>query len=448
MSGSPSSPVDRAPAALNDAEERVLLALSASRTELVDLATALIAFDTTTRDTVAGPRQEQDLQAYLGWRLRRIGAEVDIWEPEPDSVPPSRQVPTQLNWEGYPQLVARLPGTGGGRSLLLNGHIDTVSPEPVSGWTSNPFQAEVRKGMLHGRGAVDMKGGVASIVCAVEALRGCGVRLAGDLLVNTVTDEESTSAGALAVLARGVRADACVVGEPTGLGIGVACRGSLMPTVTIQGRAGHAAAVQPHWQLHGAVSATEKAALVLRAVTKLRETWRDEPGHRHRYLPPGMVVATTISGGQWPVSWADSCHVNCHISYQPGQADADGYGSKVERDFTDWVTRFTATDPWLAAHPPQVTWSSDVPPAEISPNQPVVRAVQDAVRRVGGQARIFGADFWHDGASFTRAGIPSLAFGPGHVRVAHAVDEHVSVDQLIKAAQVIALSAMRYCGVS
>jgi acetylornithine deacetylase len=427
------------------AEGRVFDALAAGRDEIVRLAATLIAFDTTTREGRGCARQEQALQEYLADRLRGAGAEVDLWEPEQRSLADSRQVPADLEWAGYPQLLGRIPGSGGGRCLMLNGHIDVVTTEPRRAWTLDPFRAEVRDGLLYGRGAVDMKGGVACIVFAAEVLARCGVRLGGDLLISAVTDEESTSAGGVATLAHGVRADACIVAEPTALQIGIACRGSLMPSIRVHGRAGHVAAVQPHWRDGGAVSATEKAARVIDAVLALREMWRDDPAQQHPFLPPGKAVVTSIEGGQWPVSYADWCQIDCHISYLPSRADADGFGREVGREFTDWVHRYTAADPWLAEHPPEVSWSIDVPPSEVNPDEPVVRALQAVLTDLGRPAPLFGADYWNDGASFTRAGIPSVVFGPGHVAVAHSVDEHVPVDHLIATAQTLALTAMRFC---
>ncbi len=293
-----------------------------------------------------------------------------------------------------------------------------------------------------------MKGGVAAMVYAAEALARAGVDLGGDLLVNTVTDEESTSAGGVATVGHGIRADACVVCEPTGLTVGIACRGSMLPVITVSGRAGHAAAVQPAWVDGGAVSAAEKAGLVLEAVAALRDRWRLTTAD-HALLPPANVVVTTIAGGQWPVSYADSCQIGCHISYLPRQADSAGYGSLVEREFAAWISDYVSADPWSASHPPTITWGSDAPPAEVGPGEPVVSALAAAAVDVGGGGRVVGADFWHDGATLTNsAGIPAVAYGPGAVANAHSVDEHVPVAELVTAAQTLAVAAMRFCGVA
>lgn len=433
--------------ALEALERAVSDEIAAGREELVDLTAALVAFDTVTRTGAWSAREERRLQEELSRRLTAAGAVVDLWEPAPGTLRCPRQIPDGLRFDGYPQMLARFPGAGSGPTLLLGGHIDVVSPEPRDSWTSDPFRAEVRAGRLYGRGACDMKGGVAAMVYAAEVLARAGVQLGGSLLVNTVTDEESTSAGGVATVARGVRADASIILEPTSLRIGIACRGSMLPVVTVPGRAGHPAAVQPPWRQGGAVSAAEKAALVLEAVGSLRDRWRDAVPHPR--LPPASVVATTINGGQWPVSYADSCDIGCHISYLPNQADGDGYGSLVEREFSEWIEQYVRKDPWLAEHPPSVSWSIDVPPTEVSADEPIVRRLAAAAADVGRGGDIVGADFWHDGATLRRAaGIPSVAFGPGDVWIAHSVDESVVVDDVVAAAQTIAVTAMRFCGLA
>ena len=145
----------------------------------------------------------------------------------------------------------------------------------------------MRDGNLYGRGACDMKGGVGCMVFAAEVLAELGVRLAGDVVVCTVTDEESSGAGGIAAVRHGVRADAGIVTEPTAFDVWVACRGSLTPVITVEGRPGHAEMRQPHWRAGGAVNAIEKMGVVLAAVGRLRDEWRDRPDKQHPYLVAG-----------------------------------------------------------------------------------------------------------------------------------------------------------------
>jgi acetylornithine deacetylase len=430
---------------LSPLEQRVCAAIAAREKELVELLRALVGFDTTTHVAGAAPRQEAALQAYLADRLQAAGASVDVWEPDAALVAGHPMIPDGFTFEGRPQLVARFSGTGGGRTLLLNGHVDIVDVLPLDAWDHPPFDAVVADGAVHGRGSCDMKGGVACMVFAAEILAHMGVRLEGDLIVNTVTEEESTGAGGLAS-ARTLKADAAIVTEPTGLDVWVACRGSLLPTITVEGRSGHAGLAPRHPDEGGAVNAIEKMAIVLEAIRRLREEWALRPGHP--YLSAGDCVPTVIQGGEWIVSHPASCRLDCHIEYLPDQADEQGWGSKVEREFTDWIARAAATDPWLAEHPPRIDWMvGGVPPAEVPADDPIVGAALSAARAVGRPSKLGGLDNWHDGATLTvEAGIPAICLGPGDIYRAHTSSESVPIADLVACAQALAVTALRFCG--
>jgi acetylornithine deacetylase len=432
---------------LSARERDVCEAVAAAEDELVELARRLVGFDTTTHTAGSPPREEAALQAYLAERLGAAGADVRVWEPEPALVEGHRMIPPGFSFDGRPQLAARFEGGGGGRTLLLNGHVDVVDPGASESWAHDPFAAVVEDGVLHGRGSCDMKGGVACMVFASEVLSSLGVRLAGELVVNTVTDEESTGAGGLAS-ARTLQADAAIVPEPTGLGVWIACRGSLLPTITVAGRAGHAGIPPRHPDEGGAVNAIEKMSIVLEAIRRLREEWELRP--RHPYLSPPDCVPTIIEGGEWIVSYPASCRLDCHIEYLPDQADAEGWGTAVEREFTDWVLRAAAADPWLAAHPPRIDWTvGGVPPSSVAADSPVVVAALSAARAVGRASELGGLDNWHDGATLTvEAGIPAICLGPGDIRLAHTASESVPVADLVSCTQALAVAAMRFCGVS
>jgi len=163
---------------LTDAERRVCTEIEARGDDLISLATTLIAFDTTARNVGDPPRDEAALQEYLAELLRESGATSDLWEPEAEDMQGKPLVPPGLDFVGRPQLIARRAGAGGGRSLLFNGHIDVVSVEPRDAWTSDPFAAQVRDGKLYGRGACDMKGGIAAMVFATQVLAQSDIALA------------------------------------------------------------------------------------------------------------------------------------------------------------------------------------------------------------------------------------------------------------------------------
>jgi acetylornithine deacetylase len=438
------TPFDR----LTSLEEKVATAVRGARQEIVDLASTLIGFDTTARNPGDEPRDEAALQGHLADRLRSRGAAIDLWEPPP-TPPDSRFLPPSLDFTGRPQMAATFPGTGGGRSLMLNGHIDAVAPDPVERWTTPPLQADVRHGRLYGRGANDMKGGIAALVVAAETLSRLGVRLKGDLVVCTNTDEESSGAGGFAMVERGIKADACIVAEPSDFQPWISCRGTVTPTITIPGRAGHAEVRQPHWRDGGAVNAIEKTAIVLEAVRRLRDEWRDRADQQHPLLPPGDIVPTLVNGGHWLVTYPASCDLVCDITYLPAMVDDEGTGRSVEREVTDWLNAAALTDPWLAENPLAFTWTCDVVPAEIPADHPLVTLTLETGSQCGRPGAIGALDSWHDAATFTRwGGTPSFSYGPGGFNTAHAVDEYVPVQDLVDLSVIYALVAMRFCGLS
>lgn len=431
---------------LTKSEKFVTEEIERRREELVVLATELIGFDTTSRDLDDPPRNEADLQEYLAERLRAAGAEAELWEPTPEDVAGSRLAPAGLRFDGRPQMMARFPGTGSGRSLLFNGHIDVVPAVPREEWTSDPFQAQVREGNLYGRGAVDMKGGIATMVFAAEVLASLGLRLAGDLVICTVTDEESTGAGGVAAVAHGVRADAGIVTEPTLFDIWVACRGTLLPTITVPGRPGHAGREQRSWRAGGAVNAIDKADVVREALSNLQKEWRERPDQQHPYLSPGHIIATKISGGEWVVSYPSTCRLSYHVAYLPTHADEGGWGTAVQAEIVDWIERAARADAWLTENPPTIEWATEVPATEVSVEEPIIQTMLGASADAGRPSRFWGLDSWFDGATFTRSGTPSIGFGPGDGRLAHTIDEHVPIDNLVHGAQALAIAALRFCG--
>jgi acetylornithine deacetylase len=429
-------------------ERHVVEEIERRRLDLVDLAATLVGFDTRAPDPDLAPRDEAALQAYLAQRLRAAGLHVEVWEPDPSSLPPSTYPLAEgFHFRGRPQLVARADGTTAGPSLLLNGHIDVVNAEPRERWATDPFRADVRDGRLYGRGACDMKGGVAAMVLATEVLRTMDVPLHGALIVNTVTDEESTGAGALASAAHGVSADGGIVPEPTALTLWLGTRGSLMPEIVVEGRAGHAGFPQEHWTAGGAVNAIEKMQVVLDALRALRDEWRERPDAQHPYLRTGTIVPTSFDAGQWIVSHPAIATLRCHVQYLPGQADDDGTGDRVMREIEERVLAAARADPWLEAHPPRITWHGDAPPAFHGPEEPISVATLDAMQSLGLSPEIATRTTWFDAATFSRAGTPTIGFGPGAIAQAHAVDEFVPIDELVRAAQVLAVAAMRFCGV-
>ena len=431
-----------------DADERALVdAIAARRDELIALACELIGYDTTSRaETHAPARDEAALQRALAARLERHGAEIDLWEPAPEDVAGHPLSIEGIEFTGRPQLAARLRGTGGGTSLLLNGHIDVVPATLADGWTQDPFVASIDGENLIGRGACDMKGGIAAMVLAAEVLAEHG-GLTGDLIVCTNTDEESSGVGGLACARHGVKADYAIVPEPSALQVWPACRGSVYCTVTLDGSAGHAEQTHAHWREGGAVNAIRKATFLLAGVDRLREEWRSRSGLRHPLLdPPDIVPTRVVADGGWSVTIPDRAEVDLAVLILPQQADATGWTSDARDEVEAYLRAWCATDSWLAEHPPEFHWYTEVNPSETPVDAPSVQALLYANRELGLPEKLGGLGSWYDGATFAlETGTPALMYGPRSIDWAHTVNEYVPIDDLVHCAQGIALAAWKLC---
>jgi acetylornithine deacetylase len=443
--GGPQSALDAV--TLDDDERALVERVDERRDELVDLACRLIGFDTTSRSSPDDPAREEALfQEAVADRLRGHGAEVDLWEPAPEDVAGHPLSVEGLGFAGRPQLAARLRGSGGGSSLLLNGHIDVVPARREDGWDQDPFEAQVAGGEIVGRGACDMKGGIAAMVLAAEVLAGTRA-LRGDLVVCTNTDEESTGVGGLACARRGVAADHAIVPEPSSLEVWPACRGTVYCTIGVPGRAGHAEQEHPHWRDGGAVNAVDKGRFLLDGVDRLRQEWRSRADLRHALLDPPDIVATRFTADAgWHVTIPDRAEIDLSVLILPQQADARGWTTAAQAEVEAYLRRWCATDSWLAEHPPTFHWHTEVNPSETPVDAPSVRALLGVNAALGLPVRLGGLGSWYDGATFAlETGTPALMYGPRAIDRAHTVGERVPIDDLLACAKGIAVAGWRLC---
>jgi acetylornithine deacetylase len=421
--------------------------------DLVDLLRAMVACNTVSVDLSPGSEhrenEESRIQELMADRLSGLGAEIDQFEPDAEALRNHPMMPPWHHWKGRPITVATLRGGGEGRSLIVNGHIDVVSPGDLARWTSPPFEADVRDGRVYGRGAVDMKGGIAAAIFALEALAANGVRLAGDVIVQTVPDEETCAMGTVAVIERGYRADAGLVPEPTKLRLWIATRGLLHGSVLVPGRSAHAEMNQPGWRDGGGVNAIERAVPALQAFGELSADWATRESKEHPLLGRPCVQPTIIRGGAFISNVPESCRIDINATYLPGDADPDGYGSVPRGEIIDAVRAAAERDDWLAENPPAWTWATDYPPSEIDPDEEIIAVTREAAASMGIDAVGEGIDTTYDGALLTRlAGVPSPAFGPGDLSRAHAPNEWVGVDELVLGARAYARAISAWCGVA
>lgn len=421
--------------------------------DLVALVRDMVGCNTVSVDLSPGSEHRENeegrLQGLLANRLAGLGAEIDQFEPDADALRNHPMMPPWHHWDGRPITVATLRGADGGRSLIINGHIDVVSPGDLERWTSPPFEADVRDGRVYGRGAVDMKGGIAAAIFALEALAANGVRLAGDVIVETVPDEETCAMGTVAVIERGYRADAGLVPEPTKLRMWIATRGLLHGSIVVPGRSAHAEMNQPSWRNGGGVNAIERSVPVLQAFGELSADWATRESKAHPLLGRPSVQPTIIEGGAFISNIPESCRIDINATYLPADADPGGYGSVPRAEILHAVAAAAARDDWLTETPPAWTWATDYPPSEIDPREEILAVTREAAASIGIDATAEGIDTTYDGALLTRlANVPSPAFGPGDLTRAHAPDEWVGVDELVLGARAYARAITAWCGVA
>lgn len=420
--------------------------------DLVDFVQELVRFNTVSVDLSAGSdhrhNEEKPLQEVVADRLARLGAEIDQWEPDAAALRDHPMMPPWHHWEDRPMTVGVLQGAGEGRSLIINGHVDVVDPGDPERWSSPPFAAEIRDGRVYGRGAVDMKGGIAAALFAVEALIANGVRLRGDLTFESVTDEETCAMGTVAAIERGYRADAGLVPEPTNMNLWIATRGLLHGTLRIPGRSAHAEVNQPDWQEGGGVNAIEHSLPLMRALEELNADWERRPAKAHQLLGRPRAQPTVIRGGGFISNMPESCEIQYNATYLPGDADKRGYGSTPRGEIVEAVARAASDDDWLEVHPPEWSWATDYPPSEIPEDEEIIAAASAAARSLGTGGNSEGIDTTYDGALLTRlGGVPSPAFGPGDLGRAHALDEWIGIDELVLGARVYARVICQWCGI-
>jgi acetylornithine deacetylase len=372
--------------------------------ELTDLLAKLVAIDSVNPSLVEGGAGEAEAAAFVADWGRAGGLEVDVvGDPQ------------------RPSVVLRARGSGGGRSLLLCGHLDTVG---IAGMT-DPHVPRVDGDWLHGRGSYDMKAGLAAaLVAARDASR---LGLAGDVIVAAVADEEVASIGIQDVL-RSTRADAAIVTEPTELEVVVAHKGFVWSEIEVTGRAAHGS--RPAL----GVDAIVKTGPVLVAIGELD----DGLGARmHPLVGRGSVHASLIEGGRELSSYPDRCVVKIERRTLPGETAGD-----VERELDELLDRSRAADCDLAAERRTLLVRD---PLEVDPGHAIVETVRSAAAAMtGAEPPIAGASYWADSGLISAAGIPTVLFGP-RGEGAHAVEERVSLRDTEVVARTLVEVAERFC---
>ena len=356
-----------------------------------------------------GAPGEAEIARFIAGSLRDCGLAADILEPEP----------------GRTSVIGRLAGTGGGRSLMLNAHCDTVD---VSGM-AEPFSGAIRDGKLYGRGSYDMKGSLAACMAAAKALKDSGAVLRGDVLVAAVADEEYGSLGTSDMITH-MKVDGAIVTEPTALEVCLAHKGYLWIQVEVMGRAAHGSKFQ------FGIDANMKMGQFLARLNELERDLRARPPHP--LVGPPSLHAAMLNGGSGLSTYAASCTLQIERRTVPGETEQQATAeiqaivdslAALDPDFHATVRTFFVRDPF------------EVPPAAR-----VVQAVDRAAAKVRGIAPAHIGDTpWMDAALLQAAGVETVVFGAAGAG-AHSDVEWVDVDSVVQLAEILAEAAVDYCG--
>jgi acetylornithine deacetylase/succinyl-diaminopimelate desuccinylase family protein len=383
----------------------------------------------------------------LAKHYRNLGCEVDFFEAEPRRA----------------NLIGIWKGTGGGRSLAFNGHIDVVPVSEAERWEfSDPFSGRVKNRHIYGRGSADMKAGLVAQVKAAEAIARAGFGLKGDLILQSVVGEEVMDhlAGATAV-ARKYPADAAIVSEPTAppapLSIVPVTPGLWWMSITCEGKPVHSSVRDELIRAGGrgsaiGVNAVEKAVFILTSLQRLEEQWGQSKSHPlfrpgHFTIHPGVIQGGP-HGVLVPFIVSEYCTIEYAIWYSPDEKAED-----VRQEIEEFVTSVARLDPWLLEHPPTMEWKLNWPPSVLPVEHPICQALAAAHTEAAEEQTEFdsqpnfqGFAAVCDAVFLNREGTPAVTYGPGSLFVAHAINERVSIAEVIQATKTYAMVALDWCG--
>lgn len=410
-------------------------AIADRRQEIVDLLLSLVAVPSVTGS-------EGAVQAVVRSAYVRRGLTVDVWDSSLEEILPYLiHVGEQERYEGRPNVVGRRSGTGGesGRSLLLQGHIDTVDIGKPEHWTREPA-GEVHDGHVYGRGSADMKGGIVTHIAALDALDAVGVKLRGDVLLASSVGEEDGGLGALSTMLRGYRADAAIITEPTNLSLVVAHGGSLVFRITITGLSAHGGS------RNDGVSALEKFVPILQELLRWERERNDTLHHPlYDHLENKFPISVgLVRAGTWASTVPESLVAEGRLGFLPGESIAGMQAAAKQR-----IEAIAAQDPWLREHPPLVEWiGGQFASAEMSPKEPIARVLAESHRLVTGTTpTVEGVTWGSDMRLLVEiGGIPTIIFGAGDVRNVHCPDEFIDIDDLLTAIETLAVTIAEWCG--
>lgn len=427
-------------------EKEIVSRVDESKDEIIRFLQELVKVK-----SFSGTSEEGIAQENVASKLREIdGVKLEVWEPDPDELLEYPLYPKRLtpwSYKGRPNVIGILEGEEKGRSIILNGHIDVVSPEPVEMWKHDPFGAEIENDRLYGRGAFDMKGGLVALIYSIKVLRDLDIKLRGKVILESVVEEEFGGGGTLATILRGYTSDAAIIAESTGADkVWIGCGGSRFFKIKVTGKA-----VIPTIA-HTGVNAIGLALKIYKALMNLNEErWLKLRGKHPLFEKEGAGRSTNMTigvmkAGDWPATVAGSAELIGRIGFPPCEK-----GSDVEKQVEITVETVAKEDPWMKELPPKVIWWGARREAhEISLTEPIAQLIKHQVQKVVGKCSFTKSPVATDTSYITPVvggygGIPSVIYGPGGSG-AHSSDEYVLINDVIDCTKVFALTLLNWCG--
>jgi acetylornithine deacetylase len=384
---------------------------------------------------------ESSAQAIIIEKCRELGMTMDIWEIGGETLTNHPVFCSdRSDFKGNPNAVGILKGTGGGRSLILNGHIDVVPVGDVSSWEHDPFSGQIENGKLYGRGSTDMKGGTISLLLALEAIINSGITLKGDVIFQSVIEEESGGAGTLAAVLRGYTADGAIIPEPTNMKFFPKQQGSMWFRIKVKGKQAHGGT------RYEGVSAIEKAEILLQGI-------RDLENKRNRRITDSLFSSIPIpipinigkfSSGSWPSSVPDLAIIEGRMGVAPDET-MEHAKEEMEQALQETSNR----DSWLKENAPIVEWfGASWLPGDLEIHHDLVRVLSECFTEVKSISPTIEASPWAtDGGILNKVGgVPVVVFGPGVTKMAHDANEYIELKDVFETAEIIAIAIMKWCG--
>jgi acetylornithine deacetylase len=448
-------------------EERVLENVEENRKNIIDLLAKMVKIPSITGE-------EGEAQEFVKKCLTDLGLEVDVWEPDieelflkfvgvsqypshwqHDLILPYGDLPTYdelirtgkikvLNYKNRPNVVGRLKGSGKGRSIILNGHIDVITVEPKENWTVDPFGAQVKDNRMFGRGTTDMKGGLAAAISAVQCLIETDVELKGDVIIESVVNEEHSGMGTLACVARGILGDAAIFVEPSDFEITTSKGGNVYWEVRVKGESRSPGSRWETALQQVGVSAIEKIPAVIKGLVDLEAEFNNTPVPLlFKGKSPSSLVMGKITGGTYETVTAGGCSIKGTIYFSPYIGSVKQVMGKIK----DAISKASKRDPWLKEHPPEVWFLHHRDKCEVDPDEPIIEIIKSSTEKVLGVKPPVVGSLGPDDAIYyvNQAKVPSVTFGPGSVSQCHIVDEYIKIDDVMNATKLFALTILGWC---